>query len=76
MNCYLLVNGPELPGPTCVVEKRSEVKAVVLGAVALSVVRRRDRRHLVAVHCVHPEEVLHLLCYLRTVDFRETSLKD
>lgn len=35
---YLFVNGPELQGPACVVEERSEVKAVVIRTVALSMV--------------------------------------
>lgn len=64
---YLFVDAPELPGPACVVEERSEVKAVVVGAVALCMVGRRHCGHLVAVHRVHPEEVLHLLGHLKKV---------
>ena len=48
--CYLVVDAPELPGPASVVEERSEVKAVVVGGVALGVVGRRHCGHLVAVH--------------------------
>lgn len=49
-NCYLVVDAPKLPGPTGVVEERSEVKAVVIRAVTLSMVGRRHCGHLVAVH--------------------------
>lgn len=61
---YLVVNAPELPSPLCVVEEGSEVEAVVVRAVALGVVGRRHRGHLVAIHRVHHEETLHLLRHL------------
>lgn len=47
---HLVVDGPELPGPFGVVEERSEVKAVVVRAVALSVVGRCHCGHLVPVY--------------------------
>lgn len=50
IHCYLVVDAPELPTPACVVEERSEVKAVVVRAVALGVVGRGHRGHLVAIH--------------------------
>lgn len=62
--CYLVINTLELPVPMCVVEERSKVKAVVIRTVALSMVGRSNCGHLVAVHRVHPEEVLHLLGHL------------
>lgn len=61
---HLVVDAPELPGPACIIEERSEVKAVVIRTVAVRVVGRRHCGHLVAVHRVHPEEVLHLLGHL------------
>lgn len=61
---YLVVDAPELPSPACVVEEGSEVVAVVVGAVALGVVGRRHRGHLVTIHRVHHKEALHLLRHL------------
>lgn len=64
-DAHLVVDAPELPAPACVVEERPEVEAVVVRTVALGVVGRRDRGHLVAVHRVHPEEALDLLGHLK-----------
>lgn len=47
---YLVVDAPELPGPACVIEERSEVEAVVVRTVALSVVGRCHCGHLVTIH--------------------------
>lgn len=59
-----MVNAAELPGPAYVVEEGAEVKAVVIRAVALSVVRRSHCGHLVPVGRVHPEEMLHFCSHL------------
>ena len=62
---YLFINDHELPRPLGVVQELSVVKAVVVGAVALSVVGRGENRHLVSVNSVVSEEVLHLVCHLK-----------
>lgn len=67
---YLVVDTSELPAPAGVIEERTKVKAVVVGTVALCMVGRCQRCHLVAVHRIHPEEVFHLLGHL----YRDNSL--
>jgi hypothetical protein len=54
------VDPPKLPRPRDVVQKLPVVEAVVVRAVALGVVRRREDRGLVAVDGVKPEEELDL----------------
>ena len=54
-----------LPRPVHVVQERAQVEAVVVGRVALRVVRRRERGHLVPVDGVVGEESLHLVRHLR-----------
>ncbi len=61
---HLVVDHTELPTPLGVVEELAVVEAVVVGAVRLGVVRRRQHRHLVAVDGVVPEEVLHFVRHL------------
>lgn len=68
IDCYLVADTSELPDPACVIEERPEVKAVVIRAVALSVVGWCHRGHFVAVHWVHAEEVFHLLGHLNKND--------
>lgn len=46
---YLAVDTSELPAPAGVVEEGSKVKAVVIRTVALGVVGRCQRGHLVTV---------------------------
>jgi len=45
----LLINESKLPGPQDVVEKLSMIKAIVIGTVALSMVRWSQHRHLVTI---------------------------
>lgn len=54
----------ELPGPLDIVEKLTLIKAVVVGAVTLSVIGGGQYRHLVAIDSIQLEEQLHFLCNL------------
>mmetsp|Transcript_109783 Transcript_109783/g.224351 ORF Transcript_109783/g.224351 Transcript_109783/m.224351 type:complete len:780 (+) Transcript_109783:322-2661(+) len=55
-----LVDGFELPRPSRVVQKGPEIESVVVGAVALRVVARCQRAHLVPVDRVIEKEALDL----------------
>ena len=61
---YLLVNLCKLPVPRCLVEERSEVKAVVVRAVALCVICWCQHCELVTIHGIAAKEVLHFLSNL------------
>jgi len=60
----LLVNESKLPGPQDVIEKLSMIEAIVIGTVALSVVRWSQHSHLVTIDWVVAEEILHFFCDL------------
>lgn len=55
----------KLPGPRGIVQKRAQVEPIVIRAVRLCVIRRREGRHLVAVDRVIKEETLDLDSNLR-----------
>lgn len=67
---YLLVNLSKLPVPGRLIQKRSEVKPVIVRAVTLSVVGRSEDGRLVTVYSVTAEEMLHFLCSLKYVETR------
>lgn len=61
---HLVINVAELPGPSRVVQKGSQVKPVVIRTVAFSMICWREGCHLVPVHGVLREKTLHLLSHL------------
>ena len=68
---YLIVDDPELPRPLGVVQELAVVEAVVVRAVALGVVRRRQYCHLVAVYRIVTEEMLH---FVRNLSVKESKI--
>ena len=60
----LAVDSPKLPHPLYIVQERSEVKTVIIRAVALCMIRWCNCGHLVSVHGVHSEEMLHFASHL------------
>ena len=63
-SAHLLIDAFELPGPLGVVQELPQVKAVVVGGVALGMVSGRQRGHLVPIDGVAAEEVLDLVGHL------------
>ena len=61
---HLCVNTVELPRPRDIVQELSHVKAVIVGAVHLRMTAGSQCRHLVSVHRIGTEKVLHLLSNL------------
>jgi len=61
---HLCVNTVELPRPGDIVQELSHVEAVIVGAVHLRMTAGSQCRHLVSVHCIGTEKVLHLLSNL------------
>lgn len=61
---HLVINVAELPGPSRVVQKGSQVKPVVVRTVAFSMICWREGCHLVPVHGVLREKPFHLLSHL------------
>ena len=61
---HLVFDAAELPGPAGVVQKRPQVEPVVVRAVALGVVRGRQRGHFVSVQGILGEKPLHFVGHL------------
>lgn len=70
---HLIVDSFELPFPGVIVKKRSVIVAIVVGAVSLSVTRRRKHSHFVTVYRVAAIEMFHLVCDLWTNESFKTT---
>ena len=61
------INRIKLPSPLYIVQKGSEIVAIVVRRVGFSVVGRGERRHFVSIYGVEAKKPLHLLNIIQTV---------